>query len=55
MYHTWKMKIACEIVAGKSKDTWHLAHLSIDGRILLKWVLKKKRVRLKIGFIWLRL
>jgi hypothetical protein len=29
--------------------------LSVDGRIILKWALRKEAGRVLIGFIWLRL
>jgi hypothetical protein len=31
----------------------HLGDLYVDGRILLKWILREKDMRLWAGFIWL--
>jgi hypothetical protein len=32
-----------------------LGDLSVDGRIILKWILKKPGMRVQTGFTWLRL
>jgi hypothetical protein len=32
-----------------------LGHQGVDGRIILKWILKKYDVRAWTGFIWLRI
>jgi hypothetical protein len=32
----------------------HLENVSVDGRLLLKWILKKYGVRMETGLIWLR-
>jgi hypothetical protein len=37
-----------------SKKTNHVGGLGEDGRIILKWILKKQGARLWIGFNWLR-
>jgi hypothetical protein len=33
----------------------HLGDLSIDERIILKWILKKQGMRMWTGFMWLRI
>jgi len=35
--------------------TAHLVDVSIDGKIILKWILKKKSRRVWTGFFWLRI
>jgi hypothetical protein len=32
-----------------------LRTVGVDGRILLKWILKERDGRVRIGFIWLRI
>jgi hypothetical protein len=33
----------------------HSAHLRVDGRVELKWILDKFFEKMSIGFIWLRI
>jgi len=44
-------KIWSEYLKGRD----HLGHPSVDGSILLKWILRKYGVRVWIAFIWLRI
>jgi len=37
---------------GNLKERDHLEHLSIDGRIILKWILKKYDVSIQTGYVW---
>jgi hypothetical protein len=36
------------------KGSKHLINLSID-RIILKWIIKKYRWKMRVGFVWLRI
>jgi hypothetical protein len=37
------------------KERGHLGDLNIDGRIILKWLIKKYVVRMWTDFMWLRI
>jgi hypothetical protein len=37
------------------RERYHFGNLVVDGRILLKLMLKKYVVRMETGFIWLRI
>ena len=41
-------------LVGKPKGRDHLENLDLDGRLILKWILKKQSGRGCTGFIWLR-
>jgi len=49
------MTNACIALMGKSEDNHHLEDLGIDGRILLKWTLKKYYGLAWKGLSWLRI
>jgi hypothetical protein len=40
---------------GKPEERDHLAYLSVDVRVILKWALKKRDRATWTGFIWLRI
>jgi hypothetical protein len=37
------------------KKRGHWEEIGVDGRIILKWILKKQNGRMWIGFFWLRM
>jgi hypothetical protein len=43
------------ILVGKPEERDHLEDLCVDGRIVLKQILKKWDGRIGTGFIWLRI
>jgi hypothetical protein len=47
-----KIRNAHKILVGKHEGKRPLRRLSIDGRIVLKWILGKQGWKLWIGFIW---
>jgi hypothetical protein len=53
----WHGRIEMHVVSwsGSVKKRYHLEDLDVDGRIILKWILKKYDVRIRTGFIWLRI
>ena len=48
--YTGEEKNACRLLIGKPEGKYHLGNLGIDGRVVLKWILKKYD-----GSIWTRL
>jgi hypothetical protein len=42
------------VLVGKPKGREHLEDLDLDGRMILKWILKEEDGSGCIGFIWLR-
>jgi hypothetical protein len=48
------MRSTYKILVGKPKGKIHLRDLGVDGRIMLKRVLKKQNVRMQTGFSYLR-
>jgi hypothetical protein len=40
---------------GKLKGTDQFGDLEVDGRIILKWILKKQGMRVYTEFIWLKI
>jgi hypothetical protein len=54
MYHAWKRgEMHINFWQENLKETNHLEALSIDGRVILKWILKKEDGRVWTIFIWL--
>jgi len=46
------MKLSYKILVGNLKRTDHMQSLYIDGRIIMKWILRKQNMRVLPGFIW---
>jgi hypothetical protein len=44
-----------KVLVGEPKETVHLEDVSVDGRIILKSILKKPFARAWIGLFWLRI
>jgi hypothetical protein len=49
-----QIRTTCSISVGKHKGKKHVEHLVINGKITLKWIIKKG-VKVQIGFTWLML
>jgi hypothetical protein len=49
------MRNSYTVLSENLKRRDHFAGLSVDGRIILKWILEKEGVRLWNGFNWLRM
>jgi hypothetical protein len=45
----------CGVVVGKTKERHHVEDFHMDGRILLKWVLKKQEGKEWDRPVWLRI
>ena len=43
------------VLMGKHEERGHLGDPGIDGRIILRWILRKWDVRARTGLIWLRI
>jgi len=41
MQHKWEMRSACKRLVGNLKGRDQLGDLSVDGWIILKWILKE--------------
>jgi hypothetical protein len=50
-----KMRNTREISVVKPERRGQLGPLGVDEKVLLKWILKQQYVRMRIGFIWLRI
>jgi hypothetical protein len=53
--HMGEMRNANKIFVGKPEDKSLLGRLGADGRIILRWNLKKYGVKFWTGFSWLRI
>jgi hypothetical protein len=49
---TLKLKTVTSVSAGNVKERDHLGERSVDGRIILKWILKKQD---RMGLLWIRI
>ena len=55
MVHTEDRGVAHTVLVGRPKGKNHMEDLGIDGRIILRWILKKWDVEAWAGLIWLRI
>jgi hypothetical protein len=52
--HVWKtVEVHTGFWLGDLKERHHLEDLGIDGRIVLKWIFKKRDGEPWTGFVWL--
>jgi hypothetical protein len=49
-----EMRNACRILSEHLKGRDHLENIGIDGRIILKWILRKEDETAWTEFIWCR-
>ena len=45
----------CKVLVGKPEEIDHLGDVGVDGRVILKSILKKSFARTWIGLVWLRI
>jgi len=48
-------RVACRVWWGNQRERDHLEDPSVDGRIILKWIIKKWNGRVLTGSSWLRI
>ena len=55
MPHIGERRGTYKVLVGKPEETDHLEDVGVDGRIILKGILKKSFARAWIGLLWLRI
>jgi hypothetical protein len=56
MWHVWGRRDMCiGVLVGKPVEKSPLEDLVVDGKMVLKWILKKCDVRTCTGIIWVRI
>ena len=48
-------RCVCSVLVGNLRDRDHLGNLGIDGRIILRRILRKRVVGVRTGWSWLRI
>ena len=57
MWHVWGevRNVYRVLIGGNMRERDHLEDPGVDGRIILRWVVRKWDVRAWTGLIWLRI
>ena len=53
--HTGERRGVCKVQVGKLEGKNHLEDPGVDGRIILRWIFRKRDVRTWTGSVWLRI
>jgi hypothetical protein len=50
-----EIRNAYKILVGKLERKGHLGNLGVYGKVVLKWILEKRGVKMWTGLIWLKI